>query len=164
MSNLLVVTEAILGETEIENINIVRSGEDPDARDDIHVIVPTEMNKRLWLEFLDQLALLDFEEAFRVVSHAEKGPATLRADAEKILEGSLQTLSDAGLPGRGRVVEGEPLRAMREEVDDGIDQVLIITEPHPVEDTLNIHWSNTAEKTLGVPILHLYWGTGHVDD
>ncbi|WP_129360895.1 MULTISPECIES: hypothetical protein [Micrococcaceae] len=164
MSNLLVVTEAILGQTEIDNINIVAPKEGSTPQDDVRVIVPTALNKRLWLEFLDQLALLDFEQAFHVVSHAEKGPATLEADAEKILEGSLQTLSDSGFPARGRVVAGDPLQAMREEVADGIDQVLIITEPHPVEDTLNIHWSNEAEKTLGVPVLHLYWGTGHVDD
>lgn len=164
MSNLLVVTEKILGQTEIDNINIVTPRDDSEPRDDVRVIVPTALNKRLWLEFLDQLALLDFEEAIRVVSHAEKGPATLEADAEKILEGSLATLSDAGFTARGRVVSGNPLQAMRDEVAEGTDQVLIITEPHPVEDTLNIHWSNEAEKTLGVPVLHLYWGTGHVDD
>lgn len=162
MSKLLVVTEATLGPTEIENINIV-APRDEDG-DEVRVLVPTALPKHLWLEFLDQLALLDFEEALYVVSHAEKGPATLESDAREILEGSLTVLSDAGFDARGRVAQGDPLAAMREEVANGIDQVLIITEPHPVEDTLNIHWSNEAERTLGVPVLHLYWGTGHVDD
>ncbi|MCT1366674.1 MULTISPECIES: hypothetical protein [Kocuria] len=161
MSTLLVVTEVTLGQTEIENINIVAPQEEGD---DVRVVVPAALPKHLWLEFLDQLALLDFEEAVHVVSHAEKGPATLESDARAILEDSLAVLSDAGFTARGRVALGDPVAAMREEVETGAQQVLIITEPHPVEDTLNIHWSNQAERTLGVPVLHLYWGTGHVDD
>ncbi|MCP3425731.1 hypothetical protein NBM05_06810 [Rothia sp. AR01] len=163
MSTVLVVTEAILGPTDIENIDAFAPREE-DETTEIRLMVPAAMKKNLWLEFLDQLALLDFREAVDVVTSAEKGPQTLESEARAILDASVEELRAQGYSVRGRTAVGDPLAAMQEEVSDGAEQVLIITDPHPVEDTFNIHWSNKAERTLGVPVLHLYWGTGYVDD
>lgn len=163
MSSVLVVTEKTLAQTEITNIGIVAGPDEHGQRPEIRVLVPTELPRHLWLEFLDGLALLDFAQAAEAFS-AEKGPQTQAAEAQQILEGSLAALREAGFEASGRVSTGDPVAAMAEEVREGAQQALIITDPHPVEDTLNITWTNTAEKSLGVPVLHLYWGTEHIDD
>ena len=172
MSTVLVVTDKTLGEQEIENIRIA-GGAAADPRGDadpgspaptVRLLVPAQLHQPQWMEFLDRLTLLQFSEAADVFSSSEKGPQTLEAEAQEILDASLEVLRGAGLTASGRTSTGDPVEAMAEEIRDGATQALIITDPHPVQDTFNIGWSNTAEKTLGVPVLHLYWGTGHVDD
>lgn len=172
MSTVLVVTEKTLGPTEIENIRIA-AGAAADPEGDpapqrpgptVRLLVPAQLRQPQWMEFLDRLTLLQFTEAVDVFSSSEKGPQTLEAQAQEILDESLEVLRGAGLTASGRTSTGDPVEAMAEEIREGAEQALIITDPHPVQDTLNIGWSNTAEKTLGVPVLHLYWGTGHVDD
>lgn len=164
MNTVLVVTERTLGNTEVQNIRIVTSTAEEGPDPAVRVLVPAELDKKLWVEFLDQLALLDFKEAFDLVHRSEKGPYTLEDEARTTLEDSLRVLADAGIEAHGRVAVGDPVAAMREEVEEGADQILVITDPHPIEDTFNIHWANKAEKTLGVPVLHLIWGTEHIDD
>ena len=46
----------------------------------------------------------------------------------------------------------------------GIDDVLVITTPHAVEDTFGTDWANEAQDRLGVPVLHLYSGSGFIGD
>ena len=162
MSTILLVTERALGEQEIANLRVLTPGEEQDT--EVRVLVPAELKRNLWVQFLDQLALLDFHEAFETVSQSEPGAATVEAEAQVQLEESLALLQESGFTASGRVSTAEPVSVMKEEVEDGAEQILIVTDPHPVEDAFNIHWSNKAAETLGVPVLHVYWGTEHVDD
>jgi hypothetical protein len=37
-------------------------------------------------------------------------------------------------------------------------EVIVVTEPHAVEDTFHTDWASRARETLGVPVLHMYAG------
>jgi hypothetical protein len=40
----------------------------------------------------------------------------------------------------------------------------VITRPHAVADTFHTDWANKAQDQLGVPVLHLYAGSGFIGD
>lgn len=164
MSTVLVVTQAPLGPTDLKNIGVVATS-DASRPARIRVLVPAESHRSHWLEFLDQLALLDFGKAYASVTAAEKGPQTLQDQAEQVLTESLSSLERAGYEATGTAAVGSPLEAVRAEAAScDAAQALIITDPRPVEDSLNIGWAHEAAESLGIPVLHVYWGTEFIDD
>jgi hypothetical protein len=40
----------------------------------------------------------------------------------------------------------------------GAQEVVVVTEPHAVEDTFHTDWASRAREALGVPVLHMYAG------
>ena len=46
----------------------------------------------------------------------------------------------------------------------GADQAVVITRPHAVADTFHTDWANKAQDKLGLPVLHLYAGSGFIGD
>ena len=43
-------------------------------------------------------------------------------------------------------------------------QAVVITRPHAVADTFHTDWANEAQDKLGLPVLHLYAGSGFIGD
>jgi hypothetical protein len=41
---------------------------------------------------------------------------------------------------------------------------VVITRPHAVADTFHTDWANKAQDQLGLPVLHLYAGSGFIGD
>ena len=37
-------------------------------------------------------------------------------------------------------------------------EVVVVTEPHAVEDTFHKDWASKAREVLGLPVLHIYAG------
>ena len=65
----------------------------------------------------------------------------------------------------GEVVEGKPVDALvakARELNAG--QAVVITRPHAVADTFHTDWANEAQDKLGLPVLHLYAGSGFIGD
>ena len=55
------------------------------------------------------------------------------------------------------MVDGkDPLTAVAASVHAGAEEVLVVTSPHAVEDTLHRDWASEARERLGVPVLHVY--------
>ena len=46
----------------------------------------------------------------------------------------------------------------------GAGQAVVITRPHAVADTFHTDWANKAQDKLGLPVLHLYAGSGFIGD
>ena len=44
------------------------------------------------------------------------------------------------------------------------DRAVVITTPHAVADTFHTDWANRAQDKLGIPVLHLYSGSGYIGD
>ena len=84
----------------------------------------------------------------------------MRADAEGLAEVALTTSLD-GLRTLGRSAEGET--TAREPVDALVAavatyhaaEVIVLTEPHVVQELLRIDWTSRARRRLDVPTLHL---------
>ena len=44
------------------------------------------------------------------------------------------------------------------------DRAVVITRPHAISDTFHTDWANRAQEKLGIPVLHLYSGSGYIGD
>jgi len=46
----------------------------------------------------------------------------------------------------------------------GAGQAVVVTRPHAIADTFHTDWANKAQDLLGLPVLHLYAGSGFIGD
>ena len=59
----------------------------------------------------------------------------------------------------GEITSDDPMPALVEEVARlGAREVVVVTEPHAVEDTFHRDWASRARESLGLPVLHMYAG------
>lgn len=156
---ILILTEVALGPAERTAVSELVEHDTP-----IEVLVPTGRKRRLVVDFLDHLSLLEFSKAFEGLG-GEGDPAAQRAVAETALAGSLAALEDLGAGTTGTLVEGDPVAALADRASSsGAVQAVVVTLPHAIEDTFHTDWANQAQRKIGIPVLHLYAGTGFIGD
>ncbi len=161
--SIIVLTEEPLGKTDINNL-LTFAGPDSDKVNFV-VIVPAELHRNMLADFLDDLSLLDFAEAFRDLGEGQPDPEKAELDARTALATSLEMMAAAGLQSIGEVTDHEPVSALIEAVEThNAQQCIVITTPHAVADTFRQDWANRAQDHLGVPVLHLYSGSGFIGD
>src|SRR6478735_1772927 len=81
------------------------------------------------------------------------------ADANTALATTLAELEAHAVVATGEITGDDPLPTLREEVTRlGASEVVVVTEPHAVEDTFHTDWASKAREALGVPVLHMYAG------
>ncbi len=81
-------------------------------------------------------------------------------DAGQQLAASVEALERAGATASGQVTEDDPIPMLREAVRrHGAREVVVVTQPHAVQDTLHTDWASRARDQVGVPVLHVYGGT-----
>ena len=79
------------------------------------------------------------------------------APAERALKHSLQALRAAGSQAEGQLVEDHPLDKLKSVVDEvGADEVIVLTDPHYVEEFFHRDWASRARHKVGVPVLKLF--------
>ncbi|MCQ1949888.1 MULTISPECIES: hypothetical protein [Arthrobacter] len=160
-STIVVLTEESLGSRDIENLRSLVG----DAPVRFDVLVPADPGRNLLVDVLDNLSLLDFAEAFRNLTGGRPSKADEVKEAVTSLADSLEELQAAGLEATGTVTGEDPVAAVVETAKrTHADQVVVITRPHAVEDTFRTDWANEAQDRLGVPVLHLYSGSGFIGD
>ncbi|MFJ9349350.1 indole-3-glycerol phosphate synthase [Streptomyces sp. NPDC101237] len=107
------------------------------------------------LRAIDDIALGELDEAAREGETPQGEAATVLA--EQALEVSLTALRAAGSPAEGRMVEDHPLDALKTIVDEvGADEVIVLTDPHYVEEFFHRDWASRARHKVGVPVLKLF--------
>ncbi|MEV7425074.1 MULTISPECIES: indole-3-glycerol phosphate synthase [unclassified Streptomyces] len=109
----------------------------------------------LLLRAIDDVAVGELRDAAREGDEPEGGQA--RQPAELALNHSLAELRAQGTEATGLVVEDHPLDRLKEVVDDtGADEVIVLTEPHYVEEFFHRDWASRARHKVGVPVLKLF--------
>ncbi|MFF5563942.1 indole-3-glycerol phosphate synthase [Streptomyces sp. NPDC012623] len=109
----------------------------------------------LLLRAIDDVAVGELRDAAREGEEPEGSQA--RQPAELALNHSLAGLRDRGAEATGLVVEDHPLDRLKEVVDDtGADEVIVLTEPHYVEEFFHRDWASRARHKVGVPVLKLF--------
>ncbi|RDG37168.1 indole-3-glycerol phosphate synthase [Streptomyces corynorhini] len=109
----------------------------------------------LLLRAIDDVAVGELRNAAREGDEPEGGQA--RQPAELALNVSLAELRAQGAEASGLVVERHPLDRLKEVVDDtGADEVIVLTEPHYVEEFFHRDWASRARHKVGVPVLKLF--------
>lgn len=107
------------------------------------------------LRAIDDVALGELDEVARERDVPEGEAA--RPFGERALEVSLQALQAAGSGAEGRLIEDHPLDALKVLVDEvGADEVIVLTDPHYVEEFFHRDWASRARHKVGVPVLKLF--------
>ncbi|WCH94980.1 indole-3-glycerol phosphate synthase [Streptomyces moderatus] len=107
------------------------------------------------LRAIDDIALGELDEAVRE-GETPEGKEAL-STGERALEVSLTALRMAGAEADGRLLEDHPLDALRAVVDEvGADEVIVLTDPHYVEEFFHRDWASRARHKVGVPVLKLF--------
>jgi hypothetical protein len=158
---IVILTEEPLGRDDRVNIErLVNGGDTP-----LVVVVPANTERHLLVDFLENLSLLEIAKAFRELTSHAPDPATQRAAAAETLSASLEALEGLGGGVTGEVVDGDAVNGLVAKVKElGAAQAVVITRPHAVADTLHTDWANKAQDRLGLPVLHLYAGSGFIGD
>ncbi|WP_445154567.1 hypothetical protein ACTWLI_15055 [Arthrobacter sp. Hor0625] len=158
---IVILTEEPLGADDRVNIaTLVADGDAP-----LVVLVPANTERHLLVDFLENLSLLEIAKAFRELTARHPDPAEERTAAAETLATSLATLGGLGGGVTGEVVEGKAVDGLVAKVRElNASQAVVITRPHAVADTFHTDWANEAQDKLGVPVLHLYAGSGFIGD
>lgn len=149
VQSLAVLTERALSLADAERLVALH---DPD-RPIVRVLVPAGARRNVLVAVLDHLSLLELRGAVDAVQgHDERTPEQAEAD----VRASVTALQGLGCAASGEVVTQDPVTALEEQVRAGAEEVVIVTTPHAVEDTLHRDWASVARERLGVPVLHVY--------
>ncbi|MEU6404860.1 indole-3-glycerol phosphate synthase [Streptomyces sp. NPDC046985] len=107
------------------------------------------------LRAIDDIALGEIDEAAREGDAPEGAQA--RTEGERALEVSLAALRAAGAGAEGRLIEDHPLDALKALAGEvGADEVIVLTDPHYVEEFFHRDWASRARHKVGVPVLKLF--------
>ncbi|MER5438089.1 indole-3-glycerol phosphate synthase [Streptomyces sp. NPDC002790] len=107
------------------------------------------------LRAIDDVAMGEFDDAGRESQVPEGDEA--KAPAEKALAVSLAALHQADSEAVGRLIEDHPLDALKALVDEvKADEVIVLTDPHYVEEFFHRDWASRARHQVGVPVLKLF--------
>jgi hypothetical protein len=158
---LVILTEEPLGADDRVNIETLLAGADSP----LVVLVPANTERHLLVDFLENLSMLEIAKAFRDLTAKQPDQAVERMAAAETLAASLTALAGLGAGVTGEVVEGgavDGLVAKVKELNAG--QAVVVTRPHAVADTFHTDWANQAQDKLGLPVLHLYAGSGFIGD
>ncbi|GAX58990.1 indole-3-glycerol phosphate synthase [Streptomyces olivochromogenes] len=107
------------------------------------------------LRAIDDVALGELDEA----AHERETPegADAAGQGQQALDVSLVALRSAGSVAEGRLIENHPLDALKELVDEiDADEVIVLTDPHYVEEFFHRDWASRARHKVGVPVLKLF--------
>lgn len=153
---ILLLTEDALTPADAERITGLHADDDVRYR----VLVPADTEQNLLVSIVDHLSLGELREALDAALGREDRPEEARRTAAEQLASTLAELRQAGATADGVVVEDDPLPALRTAVGaGGVREVVVVTQPHAVEDTFHTDWASRARDVLEVPVMHLYSGT-----
>ncbi|WP_104092319.1 hypothetical protein [Arthrobacter sp. GMC3] len=158
---IIILTEEPLTATDVINITELYG---PDDDVELVLLVPADTKRHLLVDVIDQLTMLDLPGALREFRE-KPDTATVRAEAQEILDASLAVLTGAGAKVSGRVADGDPVASLTAQVtESGARQAVVVTRPHALADTFRQDWATQAQKKLGLPVLHLYSDSGFIGD
>ncbi|MFJ9539919.1 indole-3-glycerol phosphate synthase [Streptomyces sp. NPDC101225] len=107
------------------------------------------------LRAIDDVALGELDEAAKE-REVPEGEAA-KDFGTRALEVSLQALRAADGEAEGRLIEDHPLDALKALVDETeADEVIVLTDPHYVEEFFHRDWASRARHKVGVPVLKLF--------
>ena len=142
----------LLAENELtpEEVAMVTSLHEGDEQS-VYLLMPARESHHGLAAALDDLLLGRLKEAWRDVEE----PATDSPMAQP-LRRSVDLLTGAKVEADGRLVAGDPVRAVRSAVaDHRADEVVVLNPPHIVEESLRRDWASRARHAVGVPVLRL---------
>jgi hypothetical protein len=153
MYTIVLLVEKALSQVDVEQVTSLHEGADGQS---FVVLVPADTEHRRFVEVLDDIALGRLREAAHDIDEESVPPREAVAAAQQALEASLGALRAAGAEATGELTPDNPLAMLKEVVErHHADEVIVLTEPHLVEESFRRDWASRARHTLGVPVLKL---------
>jgi hypothetical protein len=154
---ILMLTEDALGGHDVTRVAQLH-GDEPVT---VHLLVPADTAHNALIEALDEAALGRLRDALDDSDDAT--PQQAEQDAMHAVNASIEALREVGVEARGSVTGDDPVPAAIEAVKTfGIDEVIVVTPPHLVEEALHRDWASRLRDKVGVPLLHFVAGTDRV--
>ncbi|WP_206739207.1 indole-3-glycerol phosphate synthase [Streptomyces sp. L2] len=152
MFTSVLMIEKALTSADVEFVSTLH-GEEPVS---FHVLLqPRGDQADRLLRAIDDIALGELDDAVREGETPEGEEA--KGVGQRALEVSVQALRSAGGRADGRLVEDHPLDALKALVAEvGADEVIVLTDPHYVEEFFHRDWASRARHRVGVPVLKLF--------
>jgi len=151
------VTEEALGGHDVSRVAQLH-GDEPVM---VHLLVPADTKHNALIEALDEVALGRLRDALDDSDDAS--PAQAEQDAMHAVNASIEALREAGIEARGSVTGDNPVPAAIEAAKTfDVDEVIVVTPPHLVEEMLHRDWASRLRDKVGVPLLHFVAGTDRV--
>ena len=150
---VIVLTEEALKPVDVKKIVALHAEDGATYR----VLVPADTDRNMLSSFLNHLSLFEMREALESFAPVNREGA--HADAQTALSTSLELFEEAGVTATGEITGDDPMPMLESEVARlDATEVIVVTEPHAVEDTFHTDWASRARETLGLPVLHMYAG------
>ncbi|KRC92914.1 hypothetical protein ASE25_00945 [Terrabacter sp. Root85] len=150
---MIVLTEEALKPVDVDKIIGLHEDDAPTYR----VLVPADTERNLLSSFLNHLSLFEMREALDSLRPVDRSEA--HTDADTALSTTLAEFGGHDVVATGEITADDPMPTLVEEVARlGALEVVVVTEPHAVEDTFHTDWASRAREALGVPVLHMYAG------
>jgi hypothetical protein len=150
---IIVLTEEALKPVDVDKIIGLHEDDGPTYR----VLVPADTERNLLSSFLNHLSLFEMREALESLRPVDRVEA--HSDADTALASTLAQFQGHDVVVTGEITADDPMPTLVDEVARlGAREVVVVTEPHAVEDTFHTDWASRARETLGVPVLHMYAG------
>ncbi|MET8570061.1 indole-3-glycerol phosphate synthase [Streptomyces sp. NPDC004783] len=152
MFTSVLMIEKALTSADVEFVTTLH-GDEPVA---FHVLLqPRGDQADRLLRAIDDVALGELDDAVRE-GETPEGKEALTV-GQRALEVSLTALHASGAEAEGRLVEDHPLDALKTVVDETrADEVIVLTDPHYVEEFFHRDWASRARHKVGVPVLKLF--------
>ncbi len=163
-TTVLLTEEPVTG-PDLERILALHPPRTEDPAHLYEVLVPVADRTPGLKEAIDSLALGEVREAFDELRgggkdappHDHDGAARV---ADEVLADTLASLRRHEREAEGSVTRSDPVGATATTVTrTGADDVVVVTRPRFVEDTLHTDWASRLRQVLDVPVLHVYGGT-----
>ncbi|WP_413449886.1 hypothetical protein AA0Y32_04290 [Georgenia phoenicis] len=156
---VVVLTEDTLLDTDVAQIVETYAG----RAVRFEVLVPADTDHHVLQEVVNDLGLLDLRRLWHDITNPDPDDRKARTEAAEALRLSLALLTAAGATAEGVVVQDDPLPALTQAVaNHRAAEVVVVTTPKLLDDTLRRDWASRAREALGVPVLHLYTGSSIV--
>ena len=150
---IVLLTENALTEHDVQRVAQLHEPEQ--VR--VFVLVPVETDRNRLVEALDDVAL------GHLPSGGDDSPGDAPARAASALQVSVGALSSAHLIAEGDLTAADPVPGVVEKARElDADEVVVITEPHLLEETLRRDWASRIRQDLDRPVLHVVAGTDRV--
>jgi hypothetical protein len=153
MFDVALLIERQLNDLDADQVIALHEGLDDTVR--YHLLLPVESSAAILSSSMSALA------SGQIVPITE--PAATEDVARKIvtagqseLEASAELLRVRGQEVTAALTEDDPIDALLELVKStGSAEVIVLTEPHIVQEFLQIDWTSRAQRKLDVPSVHL---------
>jgi hypothetical protein len=150
MTTTILLVDRAVNEADAAELTSLHEGE----RERFVVLLPVSGGGHGLLAALDDVALADFEDVVKDLEEPEASEAAVVA--RDALDHTVRLLTECGAAASGVLVSDKPLRVLPKIARRyQADEIVVLVEPHFIEEFLHTDWASRARRATGLPTLKL---------